>query len=275
MKSEFHDLAELELNSDGQSWGNLGYWENTEEYSKACRDLALLVGKTAKLDSNSKIFDAGFGSGDQLLLWLKQSGVQSICGVNFSKSQTELAKKNLISAGFDEFSQAIYYGDACDEQDWECATHSTQINRVVALDCAYHFSDKTKFFELAYSKLEKGGRIALSDLLSTENEAPSFWNRLVISGMLRISHIPSTNMMDMGSYVSHLEAVGFQDVKIEDISKHVMSGFLSWLKAFKTKNSETLTSLEWTKYDVTARFLDWAYRKRLLRYCLISAVKPC
>jgi len=57
--AEFHDLAELALNRDGQSWGNLGYWQTAEDYSAACRDLAVLLGEKASLSSHSAVFDAG------------------------------------------------------------------------------------------------------------------------------------------------------------------------------------------------------------------------
>ena len=274
MKSEFHDLAELELNSDGQSWGNLGYWKNASEYSKACRDLALLVGNAAKLDANSNILDAGFGCGDQILLWLQHFAVDTVCGINFSKSQTGLAKQNLRNAGLKNTAEAIGFGDACDERDWDQTVQSFSINRIIALDCAYHFSDRKKFLELAQSSLEGDGRIVLTDFLLADGFENANLSKFVVAAMLSMSRIPEANMINKQRYISRLESIGFRNVEVEDISRHVMTGFLAWLREHKAQSSANLASLRWTKYNITARFLDWAYRKNLLRYCVISAVKP-
>ena len=271
--SEFHDLAELALNEDGQSWGNLGYWKDADSYSAACRDLALLLGEAACLDQDSRVFDAGFGCGDQLLLWLEQFQVATVCGLNYSKSQTEIAHRQLSDAGREEAAKTCVFGDACDKEDWARVVSPNGIDRVLALDCAYHFADKQSFFGLAHQYLEKGGRLALTDFVFSAVENGPFWRDTALSTMLKLSHIPTENMKADADYRLQLSRIGFANVEMIDISEHVMPGFLKWLRPYKTKSLDNLASLQWLKYDITARFLGWAYREDLLRYYLITADK--
>ena len=148
--SEFHDLAELGLNRDGESWGNLGYWKTATDYSEACRALALLLGEQAGLDRNSSVFDAGFGCGDQLLLWLEHFRVASIYGANLSQSQTAYAKNLLTRNRHAEMAAAIVQGDINNPDVWSATLERAHPSHVVALDCAYHFGSRFTFFGLAH-----------------------------------------------------------------------------------------------------------------------------
>ena len=129
--SEFHDLAELGLNRDGESWGNLGYWKTATDYSEACRALALLLG-------------------DQLLLWMEHFRVARIYGANLSQSQTAYAKNLLTRNRHAEMAAAIVQGDINNPDVWSATLERAHPSHVVALDCAYHFGSRFTFFGLAH-----------------------------------------------------------------------------------------------------------------------------
>ena len=223
--AEFHDLAEVALNRQGQSWGNLGYWQSETEYSDACRALALLLGAQAGLDQQSLVFDAGFGCGDQLLLWLEHFRVAQVRGANLSRSQTAYAKAKLAKAGFPAAATAIVQDDINDAEAWTAALGEEKPSHVLALDCAYHFPDRVAFIALVRRDL----------------------------------------------YLSQLQEAGFGDIRIIDISEHVMPGFARFIRTFRGSGQPGLSGR--LKYAVTGRFLQWAYRRSILRYCLISATK--
>lgn len=269
--SEFHDLAELALNRDGESWGNLGYWETASEYSDACRALALLLGEQAGLDRQSTVFDAGFGCGDQLLIWLEHFRVAQIYGANLSRSQTTYAKARLSEAGFPAAATAIVQGDIDDPDVWSGALGRDKPSHVLALDCAYHFPNRLVFFALAQQHLAPAGRLALTDfMLSDQHDTGSLVHRL-LRWMLKRSHIAEANMVHRDVCLRQLQETGFGEIRIVDISEHVMPGFAPFIRTFR--GSGKLGWSELVKYTVTGRFLKWAYNRSILRYCVISATK--
>ncbi|MEO9600082.1 methyltransferase domain-containing protein [Parasphingorhabdus sp.] len=276
--SEFHDLAELALNREGQSWGNLGYWESATHYSDACRALAKLLGEQAGLDHHSRVLDAGFGCGDQLLLWCDQFDVAQIDGVNLSRSQTAHAKDLLRQNRQTKAADTIVQGDINDPDVWSAALNGARPSHVLALDCAYHFPDRPDFFALAQQHLAPAGRLALTDfMLADQHRTDSPMHRL-LRWMLKRSHIAEANIVHRDQYLRQLRDAGFDAIHIVDISEQVMPAFAQGLRASRRKNRNGAgrSKLGWSsriKYNVTGRFLTWAYRRSILRYCLISATR--
>lgn len=264
--AEFHDLAELALNRDGQSWGNLGYWKNSVDYSDACRALATLLGEQAGLDRDSIVFDAGFGCGDQLLLWLEQFRVVQISGVNLSRSQTAFAKSLLAGNGQPKASRAILQGDINNPSIWTTALDGTRPSHILALDCAYHFPSRVKFLGLAHQHLTAKGQLALTDFMLAEQHRTDGFRHRLLCWMLKPSHIAEVNIVRQDVYRHQLQQAGFGEIRVRDISEYVMP-------AFSAGSSKKLQWSAQVKYAVTSWFLKWAYRHSILRYCVVSASK--
>lgn len=267
--AEFHDLAELALNDAGQSWGNLGFWQGESTYSESCRKLALLIGNALELDNTTSVFDAGFGCGDQLLLWLQHYLVSDLRGVNLSSCQTKVAKQLLEDSGFAGTAENIYSEDVNVDSVWQnLGIHS--IDRVLALDSAYHFPSRVGFFNRAVHALKYQGCLGLTDFICCDNISMS--NRLLLNGMLKLSRIPRQNIVTRAQYIRELKEAGFRKIKIHDISEQVMLGFNHWWKHYLLAHKQQgLILREGIKYRVTSGFLDRAYRHNILRYVLVTA----
>jgi cyclopropane fatty-acyl-phospholipid synthase-like methyltransferase len=275
VSQEFYDLSERLLNSENKYWGNLGYWQFNNDYSSACHALADELALAVQLDETSNIFDAGFGCGDQLLLWLKNYRVNSIQGLNYSKSQTKLAQKRLEKSGFSEAAKKIRYGSVTEMGEQELSHSNDDINKVLALDCAYHFPSRVQFLTSSYQKLNKAGRIGLTDILLSDNQI-SLLQHFLLRTMLFLSNIPEKNIVTLNTYKNELSAAGFENINIRDISDHVFTPFSDWLHEFKQGEGRlrSKSKLTWLKYEVTAKFLKWAHRNNILRYAIITADKP-
>jgi len=279
MSVEFHDLSEKILNSGSSYWGNLGYWQSPSDYSSACSALADELAQAVELGPSSHVFDAGFGCGDQLLLWLQKYKVNSIQGLNYSESQTSLAQQRLNDQGFATAAKHIRYGsvtDMCREEFLRPSdSQSTEeVNTVLALDCAYHFPSRADFLRSSYKLLNDSGRIGLTDILLSDSPS-TVWQRFILRTMLFLSNIPAKNIVTLNTYKDELLTTGFDNVIIRDISAQVFTPFSDWLKVFKQSEGQerSKSKLIWLKYDVTAKFLKWADRNDLLRYAVISAKK--
>jgi len=268
VKNEFHDLAEVKLNRSGEHWGNLGYWQFDNHYSDACRQLALELGEFAGLGKQQRLFDAGFGCGDQILVWYKAFEAEYVTGVNLSVSQTEVARHKLQESGYQQRSD-IHYGDIGKIQRPAMAG---QFDRVLALDCIYHFSNKRQFFSQSYDLSNEQGVLAFSDLLLVDG-AKDNWRYLLVKIMLWLSNIPQQNLTNLDDLQQQLKQQGFGFVEHRDISVQVMPAFYSWYLNNRSELKEKLNLADRLKYLVTGSFLNWAYKNKLIRYVLVKASK--
>jgi len=270
-EKEFHDLSELALNGEGQSWGNLGYWADGERsYSNACKTLALSLGKAAKLDDQSVIFDAGFGCGDQLLLWLEHFKVTDLCGINISTIQTQRARFLLEKSGHRKKIRSVITADIDDENAWRTCIEDRNISHIVALDCAYHFPSRNRFIKRASTHLRPSGRIALADFIFSDQYEEAFLSKSFLNLMLKLSRIPRTNIVTRSLYKEQLAANGFENIEVRSIGSPVMLGFSNWIR---NTGMDGLPIKSRLKYAVTAAFLRWAYSRSILEYSMITAIK--
>ena len=284
---EFHDLQELSLNVDiltGEllgSWGNLGYWYRDDgsvidHYSEAAQQLAQQLAIFTQLQPQHSVLDVGFGCGDQLIYWQRSFQIEPIWGMNLSSIQTEYAHEKLALFNC---PARIHQGDACDALAWE--TLPTSFNRIIALDCVYHFSNKSVFLDLCFVYLKNStpsldkNELIVSDFI-LQNPVNSFIHTLMLRVICFFSHIPFNNLKTRREYELELAQAGLCLAEYKDVSAAVMLPFSDWIMKNKKatnnipKNHLGLFSKKSSsKYIGTALFLRWAARHKIFHYALM------
>lgn len=134
---------------------------------------------------------------------------------------------------------------------------SFPFDRILALDCAYHFETRKVFFEQAFEHLSPGGRIALADICLPTTSKSLIRRMIDSTGAL----MPKENMVTADEYEAQLRRVGFVDVTVKDITEDVFPGFLSFLR-----------SKGW-RWWLTERVVA-TYAADGARFVLASAEKP-
>lgn len=196
---------------------NLGYWEGAEpDFDSGPRALAARMSKAAQLDSARHVVDVGFGYGDQILQWLDTTRAERVVGINIVDAQARYAASQL-SRHPRGHNVSLTIGSASD-----LPLKSKSFDRVIALESAFHFSPRTRFFEEAFRVLEPGGLIATADILMMPGQVIGW-------PMTTAWRIPKANLVDARAYAAHLRAAGFADVRVESIRDRVFEPLLNQL----------------------------------------------
>lgn len=261
------DLSHLYLNEDGESWANLGYWENTKEYGTACANLAEYLGKLAGLNRDSKLLDLGFGCGDQFRIWENTFGVNvsDIYGINISKIQTEFAKRrydgktsspNFILGSVETLAE---FEDNC-------------FDVVLALDSLYFFPDRNNLVREIYRIVKPGGVFVSSEILFSDRKI-SYWEtfkRNLISRMAKMSR----DLKKVEGIVSEYSAVGFNFEVLERIDPFVFPGFSQFILE-KIKSEKKIPKRLAGRYEMLGEYFGSEKIKKHFEYWIYKVRKPC
>jgi cyclopropane fatty-acyl-phospholipid synthase-like methyltransferase len=197
---------------------NMGYWRAAHSYDEACQALALLLAERAQLGAGQAIVDAGFGFGDQDILWARRFDVR-ITGFNVTAAQVEVARQRVRNAGVADRVELRCQSALATSLD------DASVDRVLALESAFHFPSRDAFFAEARRVLRPGGRIALADICAAATPSPRLIDRVNGWVARRSWQIPAANDYGADEYAARLAAAGFVDVAVERISDDVFLPF--------------------------------------------------
>lgn len=157
----------------------------------------------ASLNKGERVVDLGSGSGlDTFVASLKVGSKGVVVGVDMSPEQREKSERLRVQGGFSNVSYRDGYINALPYEDgtFDCVISNGVINLV---------ADKAAVFSEAARVLRKGGRLAISDII-TEKHLPS---NITCDATLWAACIGGA--MQQQDYQDAIEAAGFEITQVQ------------------------------------------------------------
>ena len=239
-----------------------GYWADPScatldaaEFVAAMERLNAEVLEAAALADGQQVLDAGCGFGGTLASLRAAFPHATLTGLNIDPRQLEHARAQVAGVRFIK-------GDACAPPFPDAA-----FDRVLAVECIFHFPSRAKFLEETARLLKVGGRVALSDFVPRDpNARPGPLGRWVSAQVAKGYGAGGDDWRD-GDYAKMAAAAGLRVVLDRDITANTLPTYpvlLSLLRA-----TASARRMAWP-----TRLLDWASRLGFVRYRVLAFEKP-
>lgn len=194
---------------------HFGAWPDPGEVSEDPADSIVAMDRLcqhliqlAEVRNGQDVLDVGCGFGGTLATLNEQFSPLRLTGLNIDARQLDIARTRLTPRPGNQLELVV--GDAC-KMDFADAS----FDRILAIECIFHFPSRLAFFEHAQRALRPGGNLTLTDFLQPEgapqglfdNTDANFWG-------------PYTSI-DLQAYRELADQVGLVLTHHQDISPHV------------------------------------------------------
>ncbi|WP_160112708.1 class I SAM-dependent methyltransferase [Mycobacterium sp. 3519A] len=248
-------------------WLNLGYWKVARTYPDACVAMVELMGTRAELEPTDQVLDVGVGFAEQDFVLLDRFHVSHITGIDITPVHVDKGRERVAQRRLEDRIH-IRLGSAT-EMDFPDGS----FDKVLALECAFHFDTRDQFLREAFRVLKPGGSIVLADMLPDLGKKSG----LTTAFGRRYGHIPQANYYDREEYQRRLAALGFNDVLVESIREDVFPGMAkyTWQRVRENKKMHEVV-VEVTDDDrAECRGVSlWERANGFADYVIVSARKP-
>lgn len=199
-----------------------GYWENPrtasyddDDYARAAEQLTRELCGLAEITEGYRVLDVGCGFGGTIASLNERFGRLRLSGLNIDARQLARARQQVLPLR--ENSVEFHEGDAC-----ALPFPDNSFDRVLAVECVFHFPSREVFFREAGRVLRPGGVLVLSDFVPSGLFRPLCGSG-TSSGSRKLNAFGSTNMQyTIGRYRRLAAQTGFVSGMERNITRHTL-----------------------------------------------------
>ncbi len=200
-----------------------GYWENPrlaicddEDYARAAEQLTTELCSSAGVSSGDRVLDVGCGFGGTIASLNERHEDLKLTGLNLDGRQLDRASQQAVARGNNLIS--FCQGDAC-----TLPFANNSFDRVLAVECVFHFPSRERFFKEAVRVLRPGGTLALSDFLPSTLFKPLARLATEAPSLARFQYFGRCNLRyGLGDYRKLASEVGLIVQAERNITKHTL-----------------------------------------------------
>lgn len=256
----------------GQLWKNQvhwGYWMDPStadgtpaDYVAAMEQMNVVLLEAAKVSDGQKLLDAGCGFGGTIEQINGTYSNMDLTGLNIDARQLAAAEAQTVPANGNTIGWVE--ADAC-----QLPFEDNSFDRVLAVECIFHFPSREKFLSEAARVLKPGGYLAVSDFVPTLaffGKTP-FW--MAIRTQIAKSY-GTLGSVPLRGYKSMGKRAGLELEANRNIRKNTLPTYPFILKFCREQGSADAQKV----LMVGTRWMKWLSKLGFIQYRVYTFHKP-
>jgi ubiquinone/menaquinone biosynthesis C-methylase UbiE len=202
---------------------HFGFWPNPKtvraghaDFARAAEQLSLELCGAGEISSGESVLDVGCGFGGTLALLNELHRDMRLTGLNLESRQLERARHLILPRAGNALE--LHQGDAC-----ALPFGDASFDRVLAVECIFHFPSRERFLREAFRVLRPGGTLALSDFVPSAVFLPVARAATEAPQLARFQYFGRCNIgCTVGAYRRMIRKIGFEPLVERNVTRNIL-----------------------------------------------------